>query len=123
MIADGRAIAEDMYEALLKRRALFARGIKLGIVVGGASPVIESFVRIKTRAAARLNVEMMRVDLPENATTETAIEAVKKLASEVDSVIVQLPLPNTLDTDAVLGAIPPQKDVDALNPTIPEDQH
>lgn len=123
MIIDGKAIAEDMYQALRKRRALFERGIKLGIIVGGSSPVIESFVRIKTRAAAGLNVEVVRVDLSASATTEMAIEAVRKLASEVDSVIVQLPLPKTLDTDAILAAIPPEKDVDALNPTIPEDTH
>lgn len=123
MILDGKAIAEDMYQALAKRRALFKQGIKLGIVVGAHSPVIESFVRIKTRAAARLNIEMVRVDLPESADTVAAIEAVKQLAAATDSVIVQLPLPKTLDTDAVLGAIPPEKDVDALNPTIPEDKH
>lgn len=123
MIIDGKAIAEDMYEALAKRRALFKQGIKLGIVVAAPSPVIESFVRIKTRAAAKLNIDMVRIDLPEGADTDAAIEVVKRLAEVTDSVIVQLPLPKTLDTDAVLSAIPPEKDVDALNPTIPEDKH
>src|SRR3989338_3724063 len=123
MIIDGRAIAEDMYEALTKRRALFERGIKLGIVVAAPSPVIESFVRIKTRAAAKLNIEMVRVNLPQDADTAAAIEVVKRLAQETDSVIVQLPLPKTLDTNAILVAIPPEKDVDALNPSIPEDKH
>ncbi len=123
MIIDGKKIAEDMYQALAKRRALFERDIKLGILVVSPSPVIESFVRIKTRAAARLNVEMVRVDLPESTGTAAAIEAVKKLAGETDSVIVQLPLPKTLDTNAILAAIPPEKDVDALNPTIPDDTH
>ena len=123
MIIDGKAIAEDMYKALTERRALFERNIRLGIIVGGPSPVIESFVRIKTRAAARLNVEMVRVNLPEGADTAAAIDTVKRLAQETDSVIVQLPLPKTLDTNAILGAIPPEKDVDALNPTVPEDKH
>lgn len=123
MIIDGRAIAEDMYEALTKRRALFERPIKLGIIVGGPSPVIESFVRIKTRAAAKLDIEMIRVDLPEGADTAAAVTEVKRLAEGVDAVIVQLPLPKTLDTNAVLAAIPLEKDVDALNPTVPEDKH
>ncbi len=123
MIIDGRAIAEDMYEALAKRRALFERDIKLGILVCGADPVIESFVRIKMRAAARLNVVMVRVDLPVDTDTSAAIQRVKDFAAEVDSLIVQLPLPKSLDTDAILSAIPPEKDVDALNPTFPEDQH
>ena len=123
MIIDGKAIAEDMYQALAKRRALFERNIQIGILVVSPSPVIESFVRIKTRAAERLNVEMVRVDLPDDVDTARAIEAVKKLAGETDSIIVQLPLPKSLDTNAILGAIPPEKDVDALNPTIPEDKH
>ncbi len=123
MIIDGKAIAEDMYKALAKRRALFERDVRLGILVVSPSPVIESFVRIKTRAAARLNIEMVRVDLSEGVDTSAAIEEVKRLAEETDSVVVQLPLPKSLDTNAVLAAIPPEKDVDALNPTIPEDKH
>ncbi len=123
MIIDGKAIAEDMYSALAKRRALFARDVKLGILVCGADPVIESFVRIKARAAARLNIEMVRIDIPTDTGTQTAVERVKECAKEADALIVQLPLPKSLDTNEILGAIPPEKDVDALNPTIPEDQH
>lgn len=123
MIINGKAIAEDIYEALRKRRALFVRGIKLGIIVGAPSPIIESFVRIKTRAAEKLNIAVVRVDLSESADTAAAIEEVKRLARETDSVIVQLPLPKSLDTNAILAAIPPEKDVDALNPTIPDDKH
>ena len=92
-------------------------------MVCGADPVIESFVRIKTRAATRLEIEMVRIDLPADSTTPTAIDTVKKFSNEVDSLIVQLPLPKSLDTNAILGAIPPGKDVDALNPTIAEDEH
>ena len=123
MILDGKAIAEDMYEALTKRRALFGRNIKLGIIVAGPSPVIDLFVRIKTRAATKLNIEMVRIDIPDGMDTATAAEQVKWLAADVDAVIVQLPLPKSLDTNAILAAIPPEKDVDALNPTIPEDKH
>lgn len=123
MIIDGKAIAEEVYKALEKRRALFARSIKLGILVGNASPVIESFVKIKMRAAARLGVEVVRVDLSKSATTIAVIEAVKKLAAGVDAVIVQLPLPKELDTEVILAAIPSEKDVDALNPTISDDKH
>ncbi len=123
MIIDGRAIADDMYKALGERRARFQSHVKLGIIVVGANPVIESFVRIKTRAAARLNIEMVRVDLPAESATEFVVHEVKRLADMTDSIIVQLPVPKTVDTNTVLAAIPPEKDVDALNPTIPEDKH
>ena len=123
MIIDGKAIAEDIYKELAARRETFVKDLKLGILIGGVNPVIESFVRIKNRSAIRLNIEMVRVDLPENAGTVDAIEAVGKLAKETDAIIVQLPLPEEFDTNAVLAAIPKEKDVDATNPIIPDDEH
>jgi methylenetetrahydrofolate dehydrogenase (NADP+)/methenyltetrahydrofolate cyclohydrolase len=122
MIIDGKAIAEDMYQALAKRRALFERDIRLGIVVVGQNPVIDSFVRTKERNAGRLNVEMVRIDLPETATQEEIIAALKDVGAQSDAVIPQLPLPKGIDINAVLSAVPNEKDVDALNPSIPEEE-
>lgn len=119
MILDGRAIAEDIYASLLARRELIKRPLTLGIVVSGANPVIESFVRIKRRAAERLRVDMERVDLSDSADTASAKAAVEELASRTDAIIVQLPLLPTLDTEAVLESIPKDIDVDAINPRIP----
>ncbi len=59
---------------------------------------------------------MARVDLPDGAKTEQAIDAVRSLAKEADAIIVQLPLPKSVDTNAVLSEIPHEKDVDAINP-------
>jgi len=129
MILDGRVIAEEIYAELAARRTHIGRPVRLGILVGGHDPVIESFVRIKSRAAGRLDIEMVRVDLPaqaglsEGATVETAVAAVEELSAKTDAVIVQLPLPKGIDVEMVLAAIPAQKDVDAINPTIPADAH
>ncbi|OGG58243.1 hypothetical protein A3C86_03820 [Candidatus Kaiserbacteria bacterium RIFCSPHIGHO2_02_FULL_49_16] len=123
MIIDGKAIAEDLYKGLSKRREMLNKKLKLGIIIGGVNPVIESFVRIKTRAAERLNVEMVRIDLPAGADTATAIEAIEELAKRTDAIIVQLPLPKEIDTHISLAAIPKEKDVDAINPTIPDNEH
>lgn len=121
MIIDGKAIAEEMYAALYVRRAHINRAIKLGIIVGGRNAVIESFVRIKARAAERLDVEMVRLDVSDSATTEQAIDAVRKLAGEADAIIVQLPLPKSIDTNATLSEIPHHMDVDAINPVFEND--
>lgn len=122
MILDGRAIAEDIYASLAARRANIKRPITLGIIVSGANPVIESFVRIKRRAAERLQIDMERVDVSDEADTASAVAAVKELASRTDSVIVQLPLLDGIDTNTALAAIPMLKDVDAINPDIPESE-
>lgn len=110
MIVDGKKIADDIYAGLSAPRPL-----TLGIVVGASSSVTDSFVRIKEKAAERLTVSLVRSELAEAATTESAIAAVAALAVNVDGIIVQLPLPSGIDTDAVLAAIPPQKDVDGIS--------
>ncbi|HTR18419.1 MAG TPA: bifunctional 5,10-methylenetetrahydrofolate dehydrogenase/5,10-methenyltetrahydrofolate cyclohydrolase [Candidatus Paceibacterota bacterium] len=115
MIIDGRAIAEDLYKDLSARRSRLPHAPRLGIIVAGHNPVIESFVGIKTRAAQRLGIEMRREDADATVTTEEAIALVQKLSPEVDAIIVQLPLPKTADVNGVLSAIPDNKDVDALS--------
>jgi methylenetetrahydrofolate dehydrogenase (NADP+)/methenyltetrahydrofolate cyclohydrolase len=120
MIIDGRQIAEQVYQTLIAQQAKDPHAMRLGIVVASHDPVIESFVKIKSRAAARLGVEIRRVDLLNKPTTADAIATIEKLAPEVDGIIVQLPLPVVLDTKAVLSAIPPYLDVDGINPAISE---
>lgn len=118
MIIDGKAIAEDMYEHLQKEVSKLQRTPILGIVVVGKDPTIESFVRIKRRAAERLGVEVTRVDLDPESKTADVVAAVQMLAAQSDGLIVQLPMPAHIVTDVVLAAIPPDHDVDAINPTI-----
>lgn len=114
MIVNGKLIAEGIYTELAD--FFTAHKAKLGIVVVGENPVIEQFVRIKTRAAERLGIEMIRINLPESATTTDVITAIERLGQTTDALIAQLPLPKAVDINAVLSSIPPGKDVDALNP-------
>lgn len=119
MKIDGKAIAEEMYASLSERRKHIARSLTLGIVVSGANPVIESFVRIKSDVAKRLDIQMLREDIPAGADIEMAKHVVRSVAEKSDAVIVQLPIVDGLDVHALLSAIPKQKDVDAINPDIP----
>lgn len=121
IIVDGKGIAEGIYKELAPKFAALGRKVNLGILVVGENPVIESFVRIKTRAAERLGVTMVRKDLPDSASESEIISALKELASQTDAVIPQLPLPSGINVDNVLAAVPPEKDVDALNPKVAEE--
>lgn len=114
MNINGREIAEGVY-ARLPQKAL-----KLGIIVGEASPVIDSFVKIKQRAAERLGVELVREELAEGAATADAVAAVISLSAKTDGIIVQLPLPQRINVEEVLAAIPPEKDVDGISPAVSE---
>ena len=109
MIIRGKDIAESVYTRLGNRT------LDLGILVAGTDPVTDSFVRSKERAAKRLGVTVVRKVIPESATTDDALQALEELAASTDGVIVQLPLPETLDTETILAAIPPEKDVDGIS--------
>jgi len=122
MIIDGKKIAADIYAELVPKFTALGRSVRLGIVVVGENPVISSFVRIKERAAKRLGVMMVRIDLPADASQEVIIESIQDVAARSDGVIAQLPLPEGIDVNAVLSAVPADKDVDALNPTISENK-
>lgn len=121
-IIDGKVIAEDIYGDLVPKFAALGRSVKLGIVVAGANTVIESFVRIKTKAAERLGVEMVRVNVSERSDAGKIIQAVNRLITTTDAIIVQLPLPQGVDVNEVLAAVPRDKDVDALNPKVSEEE-
>ena len=121
MLLNGREIADDMYAHVAAERAALPPTLSLGILVAGVNPVIEQFVRIKSRAAERLSIEVVRVDLGEGATTEEAITAVRDLAMKTDALIVQLPMPKQIDVNAVLSEIPHAKDVDAINPAVSDE--
>ncbi len=118
MIIDGRAIAEEILSGLTREREGLQNELKLGIVMTGGDRVIDSFVGIKERVARRLRVTLVREELPSGATTADATAAVARLAGICSGIIVQLPLPSTIETEKVLANIPPQCDVDAINPLV-----
>ena len=114
MIVAGKAFAAERREELLKQRSAFD-ALSLGVVMGEHDPVTSSFVRVKERNAEMLGVTLVRYLIPEGASTE-AVQKLLEDAAKEDGIIVQLPLPDGVDTEAVLASIPPEKDVDALSP-------
>jgi methylenetetrahydrofolate dehydrogenase (NADP+)/methenyltetrahydrofolate cyclohydrolase len=92
--------------------------VRLGVLVGKKDPVIEQFVRVKSRVGRSLSVEIMRTDIPEGSTTDDALTLLRSMSQETDAVIVQLPLIDSLDTDTLLGHIPAESDADAMNPRV-----
>lgn len=117
MIFDGAAFAGARREKLLKVRETMGE-VSLGIVVSGNDPVTSSYVRIKERNAEALRVRLVRYPVTEAVTR--AVVAQVENATRESGVIVQLPLLPGIDVDAVLAAIPLEKDVDALSPAANE---
>lgn len=112
MIVNGRQLATERKEEVrVERQKLGA--LSLGVVMATRSPVTESYVGIKKRAATDLDIHVEEYRLPDTATLEEIVEATKK-AGKHDGVILQLPLPNGIDVDIAKNAIPTMLDVDVL---------
>ena len=116
----GKELAEQLYISIAEDMNQLPQKPSLGIIVVGLDPVIESFVGIKKRSAERLGVPFIRIDLPDTVSQEELNANVHTLNAAHDGVIVQLPIPKHLSVEDSLSCIDPSRDVDALNPTIPE---
>jgi methylenetetrahydrofolate dehydrogenase (NADP+) / methenyltetrahydrofolate cyclohydrolase len=116
MILDGKKIAEEILVTLQKERETLPRAPRLGIVVGNQDPVTASFVRLKESVARRLGVVVVRETLAVGTTLERALIVVEQLCRTCDGVLVQLPLASGMDTDMLLSALDPARDIDGINP-------
>ncbi len=120
-ILDGKAVASAIKAELANRvSALKSQGITpgLGTILVGDDPGSLSYVGGKHRDCQEVGINSIRIDLPHNATQQDVMAAIADLnaSKECTGYIVQLPLPNGINTQAVLEAIDPAKDADGLHP-------
>ena len=120
-ILDGKALATIVKADLRTRtEVLKTRGITsgLGTVLVGEDAGSHSYVAGKHRDCQEVGINSIRVDLPASATQADVMAAIKDLnsAKECTGYIVQLPMPNGINTQAILEAIDPAKDADGLHP-------
>ena len=118
-ILDGKAVAERVRAEVGRRVvALAERGIVPGLatVLVGDDPASRVYVGSKEKGCAVLGMRSFGHRPPADATTSQLVALVEELNArpDVHGILVQLPLPNTLDEDAVIQAIAPAKDVDGL---------
>ncbi|MEK7612538.1 MAG: bifunctional 5,10-methylenetetrahydrofolate dehydrogenase/5,10-methenyltetrahydrofolate cyclohydrolase [Patescibacteria group bacterium] len=116
MQVDGKQIANDILETFLAERKNLPPVLRLGVLMGAQDAASASFVKIKERVADKLRVVVVREELPNDATTPHALRVLERLAKNCAGVIVQLPLPQSVDTEVLLGALPAEKDVDGVSP-------
>lgn len=120
-ILDGKALATIVKADLrIRTEVLKTRGITpgLGTVLVGDDAGSHSYVAGKHRDCQEVGINSIRVDLPASATQADVMAAINELnsAKECTGYIVQLPMPNGINAQAILEAIDPAKDADGLHP-------
>ncbi len=113
MIIDGRKLAEERKQEVKIERATYG-ALSLGLVMATTNAVTQSYVGIKKRAAADLDITVAEYRLPDNASIDEIITATRE-ASVHDGIILQLPLPQGIDIDTAKNAIKTDIDVDVLS--------
>src|SRR5882672_9636423 len=116
-ILDGKALAAAVRAAVKEAVAkLAARGVRpgLAVILAGDDPASRVYVRNKTRACEETGVRSTQFEYASSVSEKELLERVAALNADpaVHGILIQLPLPRQVDTDRVLEAVSPQKDVD-----------
>ncbi len=121
-IISGKEVAAVLNEgtaakvAELKNKGI---GVSLAVIIVGDDPASKVYVNNKKKACEKLGIISYEYVLPESTTQEELMQTVKELneRADVNGILCQLPLPKHLDSNAVIDAIAPKKDVDCFSPT------
>ena len=121
-ILSGKVVSEAVYAGLedridsLKNNHSAVPG--LAAVIVGEDPASQVYVRNKTRRFSKLNLHSETIRLPEETSQEELLTTINTLNNDplFHGILVQLPLPKHIDSEVVIHAIAPHKDVDGFHP-------
>src|SRR5579864_9675706 len=121
-IIDGKRIAAELRARVAAEvaRVKLEHGLTpgLAVVLVGQDPASQVYVRSKHKQSHEAGMASFEHVLPENVSEGELLNLIARLNRDplVHGILVQLPLPKTLNTEAVINAIDPAKDVDGLHP-------
>ena len=121
-LIDGKKISQERLQlvsaAVAKRLESGLRAPCLVVVLVGDNPASAVYVRNKKSACQKCGIRSLSYELPASTSQEDLLKLIDELNAnaEVDGILVQLPLPEGLDSQAVLERIHPDKDVDGFHP-------
>ena len=121
LVMSGRPVA-DAYKEQIKEKVEAAqksgKKVTLAIMTVGQDPASFVYRKRLLKITESLGIGSRCVELPETATTEETVAAIRKLNEDPDvtGILPMMPMPKQVDGDAVGAALAPEKDMDCLNP-------
>lgn len=122
LVLDGKALAKSVEQELAARvqRIKDKTGVTpiLATILVGNDPASVTYVRMKGNACRRIGMESLKVELPEETTTQQLIDKIQELNrnENVHGILLQHPVPDHIDEMACFLSIDVSKDVDGVNP-------
>ena len=119
-LIDGKVISAQIKDEVKEKVAgLKEQGceVTLAVIQVGADPASSVYVRNKKKACEYVGIRSLAYELPEETTEEKLLELIRELndRTDVNGILVQLPLTKHLDEAAALAVIAPEKDVDGFH--------
>lgn len=117
-ILDGKKIAAQYHEVLKARIMDMRKRPALAVILVGDNYASHLYVALKEKAAKKIGIDFHKYLFDAHTTQEELIENIAFLRDDeaIDGMIVQLPLPEGFDTDAVIAALGKEKDADGFHP-------
>jgi methylenetetrahydrofolate dehydrogenase (NADP+) / methenyltetrahydrofolate cyclohydrolase len=118
VILDGKSEARKIREEIKNEISELALKPRLDVIIVGDDPASHLYVSLKEKAANETGIEFRRYDYPAATDERTIIAKIAELNADplVDGILVQLPLPEHLNPNAIIVAIDPSKDADGFHP-------
>lgn len=118
MFIDGKKMAQELYDELKNEIQNSQKKPTLAAVLVGSNSASLRYIGQKKKFAEYVGIDFKLIELKQNV---TQIELEKKIEeinnnSQIDGYIVQLPLPDHIDTTKIIEKIDPKKDVDGFHP-------
>lgn len=115
-IIKGNEIAAEIYDGIKEEVKTLKRQPCLAVVLVGDDFASQSYVRGKKRAGKKVNIDVKIFDYPDSVDEDSLINKIKDLNndSNIDGIIVQLPLPKHLNESRVINSVISSKDVDGF---------
>lgn len=118
-IIDGKSLAQKIQQSLSEEIFKNSLNPSLAVILIGNDPASRLYVNLKKKACQSVGIDFHEYLLTEDITQDKVLEVIDFLNKDkkVDAILVQLPLPKHLDTDKIIQALDPKKDVDGFHPT------
>lgn len=115
MEIDGKQIAADILKSVAQEVEALDKTPSLSAITCAPNFETQKYLQMKKNRSAKIGISLNVIELSAQVTTQDVIDRVLKVAEEADGIVVQLPLPEQIDVDAVIESIPVDKDPDGFH--------
>jgi methylenetetrahydrofolate dehydrogenase (NADP+) / methenyltetrahydrofolate cyclohydrolase len=116
-ILEGKKVADVICDEVRQKIALMGKKPVLAIILVGENPASKIYVEKKREACIEIGIVSIQIELNKNIQEEDLLSEIEKLNKDtnVDAIMVQLPLPKHISEKKVLNTVAVEKDVECLN--------